>query len=215
MITTILRELHPGKASDQPHEPEDSLETASWPTDTTPSPDISKTWHSWDAPSELYELPLDENLPQDIVNIVRWSLVQANERKHDASTPEFPAEEFPYLKPAIDLDPTRPTEDASKELLTTHGQENPKTIYRPRNISKDRRCEKVHNLRSTFKTPIHDFSSELKDNLDLARRAKAALEAKEREQSRTVECTSCFVRQYHILESARTLTTLLTTFGEG
>jgi hypothetical protein len=60
-------------------------------------------------------------------------------------------------------------------------------------LSRDRRLEKLCSIRSSIKFSITDLSSELKEGLELARRAKAVLEAKERERTRTVECTSCFV----------------------
>lgn len=192
-LPTTLSQLHSSNETGRSLEPELPLNLPDWPATPSPSTDISQTWQSSLPPSELYQLPLDEHLPVEILNICRWSLIHRSSRQDGTIVPEHPAEDFARLKTAINYDAINHTEDGSHELCTTHNEKESDNACKSPSISKERRREKIHSLRSNFKTSIHDFASEIKDGLELKRRAKAVLEAKEKERTRTVECTSCFV----------------------
>jgi hypothetical protein len=196
-LPTPLSQLPSSNETGGPLEPELSLNLPAWPPIPAPSTDTGQTWQSSLPPSELYQLPLDEHLPVEILNINRWSLIQRNSRRDAAIFPELPAEDFVYLETAIDYDAINRTEDGSHELRTTHNEKESGSVCKSPSISKERRREKIHSLRSGLKTSIHDFASELKDGLESRRRAKSVLEAKERERTRTVECTSCFVSAHN------------------
>lgn len=179
-----------------------SLDLPAWPETSMASTDARTPWQSSSPPAELHELPSDETLPAEIMNIVRWSLIrpvtrQPNTRRRcwrqDApSSSRLPAEEFAYLKTAI-TDVDNDERDNPGHEVNPLESKNDLAVANAGSISQGGGREKVHSLRSNLKASIIDFASELRDSLELTKHAKAVLEAKERERTRTVECTSCFV----------------------
>jgi hypothetical protein len=183
-----------------PSNDEFTLRLPAWPETSMASTDASTPWQSSSPPPELDEFPSDESLPVEILNIVLWSLIrpnarEASSRQDDSSSPELLAQDFAYLQTAITDNAMIKADDNGHDVIPVHSG-NGVVVARTGNLSKERGREKVQNLRSSLKASMIDFASELRDSLELTRRAKAILEAKEREQTHTVECTSCFVSSF-------------------
>jgi hypothetical protein len=202
------------------------LELSPWPTRTKDDVATTKTWQSFEAPPELYEIPQDERVPEELLNIIRWSLVQGNAREYNTDASELPADDFSHLASMITTD----QESHDQELQTESPYEEPQAKPRnqdlqtesspqpsfkepveaeecnpPKDIqskNKDGKREKLRHFLG-IRGSIADLSSEVRESLARARSVKAAREAKERESNRTVECTGCFVSP-HILKHWRT-----------
>lgn len=179
----------------RPFEPGLTLELPAWPTTALPSTGITKPWQSSLPPPEVNKFPIDEHLLAEALNTVRWSLIQLASRQDDASLSELPAEDFAYLKPAIIFNAINETNNSARKKCPVRDHDGA-TVCRSRSISRERGRQKIHGMRSSLKASIYDFASELEYCLELTKRAKAVLESKERERTRTVECTSCFVSSH-------------------
>jgi hypothetical protein len=202
------------------------LELSPWPTRARDGEEATKAWQSLEAPLELYDIPQDEQVPEELLNIIKWSLVRGNAREYNTGASELPADDFSHLASMIttdqephdqelqtespyeesqveprnqDLRPESSPRPLFKEPVEAKECKSPK--YTP-SKNKDGKREKLRHFLG-INSSITDLSSGARESLARARSVKAAREAKERESNRTVECTGCFVSP-HILKHWRT-----------
>lgn len=164
------------------------LETSSWPERARKYGETRAAWQTLEVPQELHDVPQDENFPQEVLNIIKWSLMRENKGKDTTLASELPAGDLADLVPEINREHAPQLETSSKPVETQRCE----SVKDQRSSSKDGKREKLRNLLN-IKSSITDLSSEVKDSLTRVRNVKAAREAREKESSCTVECTGCFV----------------------